>query len=195
MGKQFVIEEKPDWISWEDIKKCLVEAHAENRTKGIDMAHYQWPAEKIKEFIGDRGIVLVALDGNKLIGTAALAIKSNKTWYADEGYAYVCFDAIIPQYSGKGVFKSMDLKREEIALRLGFHTLVFDTHEKNQYRQHIALKNGYHFVKYFRASTKDHYNVVMAKWLGKCPYSRFYCFWKFEVSKIKTLLITKFLHR
>ena len=195
MENQIVIEEKPEWISWGDIKQCLKEAHAENRSKGINMAHYQWPEEKIKESIGDRGVVLVALEGCKLVGTAALAVKTNKMWYAAEDYAYVCFDAVIPQYSGKGVFKSMDLRREELALKLGLNTLVFDTHENNIHRQQIALKNGYHYVKYFRAATKDHYNVVMAKWLGRSPYSRLYCFVKFEVSKIKTLLITKVLHR
>ena len=72
MGNSIQVVEKPDWVSWDDIKQCLYEAHSVNRSKGINMAHYQWPAEKIKESLGENGFMLVALDGNKLVGTAGI---------------------------------------------------------------------------------------------------------------------------
>ena len=61
MESNIQIVEKPDWVTWDDIKQCLFEAHAENRAKGINMAHYQWPVEKIKESLGERGIILVSI--------------------------------------------------------------------------------------------------------------------------------------
>ena len=47
MNNDIQIVEKPDWISWDDIKKCLFDAHAINREKGINMANYQWSTENL----------------------------------------------------------------------------------------------------------------------------------------------------
>lgn len=188
MEANIQVVEKPDWVTWDDVKQCLFEAHAENRAKGINMAHYQWPAEKIKESLGEKGVVLVALDGKRLVGTAAIGDKIGKTWYTRGAYAYICFDAVVPEYSGKGIFKLLDSKREQMAIDLGYKTLVFDTHSKNVHRQRIALKNGFRLVRFFRAASKDHYSVVMAKWLDGCPYSSIYCWIKFQVSKLQALI-------
>lgn len=188
MESNIQIVEKPDWITWDDIRQCLFEAHAENRAKGINMAHYQWPVERIKDSLGEKGVVLVALDGKRLVGTAAIGDKIGKTWYANGPYAYICFDAVLPEYSGKGIFKLLDSKREQLAIEFGYKILVFDTHQKNVHRQQIALKNGFRLVRFFRASSKDHYSVVMAKWLDGCPYSRMYCWIEYQLSRLNTLM-------
>ena len=188
MESNIQIVEKPDWVTWDDIKQCLFEAHAQNRAKGINMAHYQWPVERIKDSLGEKGVVLVALDGKRLIGTAAIGDKIGKTWYTRGPYAYICFDAVIPEYSGKGIFKLLDSKREQLAKNLGYRTLVFDTHSNNIHRQEIAQKNGYRLVRFFRAASKDHYSVVMAKWLDSCPYSKLYCKMQYQRSKWNTLI-------
>lgn len=182
------IVEKPDWVLWDDIKQCLYEAHAQNRAKGINMTHYLWPAEKIKESLGEKGIMLVALDGKKVVGTAAIADKTGTSWYTNGHYAYVCFDAVIPDYVGKGVFKCLDKKREDIAREIGYSVLVFDTHSKNVYRQEIARKQGFRYVRFFHAKSGDHNSVVMAKWLRGNSYSQGYCIYRYQISKWKTLL-------
>lgn len=182
------IIEKPDWVSWDDIKQCLYEAHAPNREKGINMTHYLWPAEKIRDSLGEQGVMLVALDGRKVVGTAAIADKTSTSWYSNGRYAYVCFDVVIPDYVGKGIFKQLDTKREDIAKQKRYSVLVFDTHLKNVRRQRIAIKQEYRYVSYFRAKSGDHYSVVMAKWLNGCPYSSFYCWTKYHFSKLKTII-------
>ena len=181
---------KPDWVSWEDIKRCLFEAHAANREKGINMAHYQWPAEKIEEYIGINGVVLVSLDGEKLVGTAAIAERTGNQWYAKGRYAYMCFAGVLPLYNGRGLYHRLTEQREKMAKSLGYNVLVFDTHKKNKQIQSIARNNGYRLVRFFRASSKDHYSVVMAKWLDGCPYSSFYCWIKFQLSKFQALMRT-----
>lgn len=188
MSDNIQIVEKPDWVTWDDIKQCLVDAHAVNRARGIKMAHYQWPVEKMKESLGEKGVVLVALDGKRLVGTAAIGNKVGKTWYNKGSYAYICFDAVIPEYSGKGIFKLLDNKREKLATGLGYKTLVFDTHSRNVHRQQMAERNGYRLVRFFRAASKDHYSVVMAKWLDGCPHSSFYCWMKYKMSWMNTML-------
>ena len=186
---------KPDWVSWDSVKECLADAHSVNRVKGINMTHYQWPSRKIAETIGDNGVMLVALDGDKLVGTAAIAEKSKQSWYIKGRYAYVCFDGVIPQYSGKGIFKQLDAEREEQAKKLGYNVLLFDTHERNTRRKVVALKSDYRYVGYFQAKSRDHYSVIMVKWLNGCPYSKLYCRMKFLQSKVKTMIRTKLLRR
>ena len=188
MKPDIQVIEKPDWVSWDDIRQCLYEAHAVNREKGINMTHYLWSAEKIKGSLGEDGVMLVALDGEKLVGTAAIADKNSNMWYARGRYAYICFDAVLPDYTGIGIFKELDSKREIIAKEKGFPTLVFDTHSRNTHRLIIAKKNDYRLVRFFLAKSKDHYSVVMVKWLNGCPYSKFYCWMKFHESKIKTII-------
>ena len=45
----------------------------------------------------------------------------------------------------------------------------------------IAKKTGYKFVDL--KICKDHYNIVMVKWLNECPYSNFYCNLQFTLRK------------
>ena len=182
-GIQVVV--KPDWVSWDDIKKCLVDAHAVNRAKGINMAHYQWPAEEIREYIGPNGVILVALDGSKVVGTAAISEKVGKAWYAKGRYAYMCFAGVLPQYSGQGIYGKLAQLREKIAKEQGYRVWVFDTHEKNKSLQRIVKVNGYRTVHYFRAASNDHYNIIMAKWPNGCPYTKFYCNWRFCCSWVR----------
>lgn len=182
------IVEKPDWVSWDDIKQCLYEAHSVNRAKGISMAHYQWSAEKIQESLGEGGFMLVALDGDKLVGTAGIGEKYGNTWYANGRYAYECYAGVLPDYAGKGIYKMLEIRREEKAKEEGYDVLIGDTHSKNTHRIEIALKNGFRLVRFFRAASKDHYSVVIVKWLNGCSYSSFYCWIKFEVSKLQALI-------
>lgn len=190
MNDNIQIIEKPEWVSWDDIKRCLFEAHSVNRAKGINMAHYQWPAEKIKESIGENGFMLVALDGTRLVGTAGISEKYEKKWYVNGRCAYECFASVLPDYAGKGIYKMLEIKREEKAKEKGFTLLIGDTHSKNVHRQEIALKNGFRLVRFFQTADKDHYSVVIAKWLNGCPYSKLYCKIQYQKSKWKTLIMS-----
>ena len=186
MDSSIQIIEKPEWVSWDDIKQCLVDAHSINRDKGINMTNYQWPADKIKEFLGEKGVMLVALDGTRIVGTAAIAEKTEKKWYAQGRCAYMCFAGVIPEYSSRGIYKALINKREKIAEESGYHNLIFDTHCHNTRIQEIARKNRYRYVRYFCAKSGDHFSVVMAKWLRECPFSDRFIKRQFLISKILT---------
>ena len=188
MNNNIQIVEKPDWISWDDIKKCLFDAHIINREKDINMANLQWPAEKIKESIGDNGVMFVALDGDKLVGTAALVEKKSYHWYSKGKCGYLCFACVIPSYNGLGIYHSLLKKREEIAKTQDFDVLYYDTHCKNEKIISYGEKNGYRKVRFFLTKSKDHHSIVMAKWLKDCPYSKLYCWWKCSISKVKAML-------
>lgn len=175
MTQQIQIIEKPDWVSWEDIKQCLVDAHSVNRAKGINMPTDKLPTDKIREVVENKGVMLVALDGKKIVGTAAIIEKQSASWYVKGTYAYFGFASVIPKYSGQGLYKKLYQLREEIAQSKGYSVFVLNTHERNKSILHFAKKNGYRLVSCFREKREGHYNVVMAKWSMGCPYSDIHC--------------------
>lgn len=182
--EKIVITEKPDYISWDEIKACIWNSHSENRTKGVIMGNPSLPADTIRNRIENNGKMLVALIDDKVVGTAAFERKSISLWCGkkDEEYAHVCFDAVLPQYCGLGIFKQLELIREQLVLDMGLTKIIGDTHEYNYKRLNIAKKNNYKFIDY--KFYKDHFNIVWVKWLDGCPYSDFICFLMFIYYKI-----------
>jgi GNAT superfamily N-acetyltransferase len=188
MYSSIQIVEKPDWVSWDEIKQCLEDAHSINRDKGINMSHYHWPTEKIIDFLGKKGVMLVALDERKVIGTAAIADKAGNAWYAKGNYAYMCFAGVLPQYQGQGIYRNLLRKREEIAKNLGYKVFMMDTNAKNKVIQKNAIKNGYRIVRYFLTRDKDHFSVILVKWTEGFPFSKYYSWMKYRKSKIRAVV-------
>lgn len=167
------ITEKPDWVSWDNIKQCLYEAHASNRAKGIIMRKPSLPVEVIKEEIGKDGVMLVAIDDNMVVGTAALIPKSGSFWFYKGYYGYMCFASVLPDYRRKGIYKGLCAERERMAANKGMGGLYIDTHHMNKDLIGICQRNGFERVGVKRC--KDHWNVVLFKWLDRCPHAPFIC--------------------
>lgn len=182
------IVEKPDYVSWDEIHNVLWKAHEQNRQKGVNMAFPALPGEEIRKKITEgHGKMLVAMDGQKIVGTAAIIVKASHLWCGKGDYAYLCFASVLPEYNGKGIFKALDIKREELALSMHLTRITGETHENNRHRLDIAQKAGYKIVDYKVTST-DHYNVIIVKWLNGCPYSDWYIKWQFQIRKWYTIL-------
>ena len=175
--------EKPDWVSWDEIHEVLWKAHAENRKKGINMAFPALPGEKIHENLEkNHGKMFVALDeNNKVIATAAIKVKKANLWCGKGSYAYLCFASILPEYRGHGIYKSLYIYIEREGLKMGLNRILFDTHEHNQRMIDINSQHG--FVPVDISVWKDHYNIVMVKWLNGCPYSDWFCKLQFLAHK------------
>lgn len=189
MEEEIQVVVKPDWVSWAEIKHCLEQAHAENRAKGINVMHFQWTADELKEAVGHDGVMFVALASQKVVGTSALIPKESHSWYVKGKYGYLGYDCVLPEYSGKGVYRRIRQLQEEYARDNGLEVLVLYTHVDNTRVKQIAHKNGYQYVRYFLMSNREHFDVEMAKWLNGCPYSPAYCKRKFVLSKIKAHLM------
>ena len=175
MDSGIVVMPKPDYISWAQIKQLLSDAHKANREKGINMSHYQWEQERFAAFFSGEGELFVAMEGDKLVGTLGVVKKSGNRWYLKGNYAYFCFGSILPTYNGRGIYRSLNVACEQFAKTLNLDVAVLDTHFRNKHMQLISQNNGYRKVRFFRASTKDHYSVVMAKCLDGRSYSRLRC--------------------
>ncbi len=193
-NKEVLIIEKPDYISWNEIKTCIWNAHSENRSKGIFMRNPSLPSEEIrKQIMKNDGIMLVALIDGKVVGTAAITIKRVSLWCGkkNDNYAHFCFASVLPQYNGMGIFKLLDKKREQMVLEMGLTKIIWDTHEQNYKRLKIAQKNNYKFVDY--KVCKNHFNIVLVKWLHGCPYSNLKCALMFTCLKFYKSIRYKWL--
>lgn len=174
MDASIKILPKPESVSWDDIHEVIWQSHEENRRNGVVMRYPSLPGDEIRKRVGEEGTMLVAMtEDGKLVGTGAVYPKEASLWFGTHRFAYCCFASILPEYAGKGIYKEMCRQQEEIARREGLDMMLFDTHEKNARNLGHSLKAGYRYVglKFYR----DHYNVVMVKWLNGCPYSDFRC--------------------
>lgn len=189
MNSEIQIIEKPEWVSWDEIRIVLVSAHAQNRANGIYMRKPTLPGEEIAKEIENGGKMYVAMDGEHVVGTLALLKKNGKQWYNIGEYGYLCYGAVLPEYGGKGIYRSLYQLAETSAKQLGLRILTRDTNEKNARMLKISKQEGYHFVA--MKVCKDHFNIVRAKWIDKCPYSSLYIKLRFVLSKT----LTKFRYK
>lgn len=112
---------KPDSISWDDIHDCLWASHDVNRTKGVIMKFPSLPGAEIQKRIENgNGKMFVALDGDKVVGVAGYQIKHSTYWFCKSDYLYLCFAGVLPEYSGKGIYKMLYIYRERERI-LDFH--------------------------------------------------------------------------
>ena len=139
------IVEKPDWVSWDEIHEVLWNAHEQNRKKGVIMSYPSLSGEELKDMIGNHGKMFLALEDNKVVGTLALIVKSGKKWYNTGVYGYLCLGAVLPEYSGKGIYRSLYQVAETSAKQMKLSVLTRDTNENNARMLKITKQEGYHF--------------------------------------------------
>lgn len=184
MDNSIQIIEKPEWVTWEDIHNVLWKAHEDNRRRGVQMRLPTLPGEDIKNRLeNDNGKMFVAIDGQKIVGTAAVKIKNANLWCGKGEYAYMCFASVLPEYSGQGIYKQLYEYREQECRKRGTSRIMFDTNENNTRVIEINIKHGYKKVSYKRYD--DHYNIIFVKWLNGCPYSDFRCRYEFFIQQKK----------
>lgn len=176
------IVEKPDWVSWEEIREVLWESHAENREKGIKNALPSLPSDEIRKKVGDKGKMFVALDGKKVVGTYAVLIRNNRKWFTSGAYAYECFCTVLPEYRRTRAYFLLARTAIGYIKKKGHSLTTGEAHENNEKVLKLKYREGYQYVAYKACS--DHYNIVIAKWLNECPYPLWYIIFRFQLSKL-----------
>ncbi len=188
MEQRLKIIKKPDWISWDEIHQVLKSAHKENHDSGVVMKHQNMTGGEIEELLKGNGTMFVALSGQTLVGTIAVKIMEMSFWFGKATIAYCCFASVLPEYQGKGVYRSLAEYRESYVREKGLDIMVFNTHPKNNRILAISQRNGYRKAKYFVSRNATY--VYMLKWLNGCPYSYIRC--QYEYWRWKTLVLVKF---
>lgn len=165
------VMEKPDWVSWEDVRKCIYRAQQTNVKKGFDMAFGHLSAEELCEKIGDGYCFVVLNEQNNVIGTVTLKVSNIDYWWYKGEAGYHCYEGIVPEYRGTDVYFDMHAALMAKEKELGIKLLWGDTAEHNSVVLKSVKKKGWKHVQYKAYRSCDYYSVIFAKWMDGCPYS------------------------
>lgn len=177
---------KPERVSWEDIHALLLAAHQKNISRGMVMKATQLPGAELESRIGRDGRCIVALAGDKLVGTTSVGFYTGRHWY-DRGklVAHSMFSALLPRYQGIGIREDMNQLRDEYVKEVGAEIMQADTPTGNTIVRENARRHGFREVAY--RSFPGHYSVIFVKWYGGCPFPAWYCRLRFLLSRFYTV--------
>lgn len=185
--------EKPDNISWEQIRECIYLAQQTNIKKGFDMCFGHYTSKQIEDEIED-GVCFVALnEENKVVGTCSYKISSIKRWWCKGRSAYLCLAGVLPDYQGKKIYSTLCKMRDTYIKERGdINTIWFSTAEKNYSVQQKHKKSGFKIVQYSPSCNgATYYSVIMANWLYTPPF--FYYF--FSLFYFLSIIIVKLIYK
>ncbi len=188
----FTVVEKPDDVSWDAIAECQQIAHRTNHLKGIDQLCSHLNGEQLKEKVGD-GICYVAIDSaRRVIGMAVLQQRILNTWYYKGPAALHSFEAIIPEWRGKGVYKALYDLRECEKKKRGLSFSFLTTAENNKTICEMYKRKGFRKIA-LTPSTEgaNYYSVVLANWENGCPWTKLTCSVMFFLSYVAVKTIYK----
>lgn len=153
--------------SYDDIHDLIFKAHESNRKKGMIFKTSLMNGDQIKQKVGV-GITYVAVDKETLIGTASVSLHPGENWYdKDLLVAHYCFDAVSPEYQGRGVMNAIDRYRFSFSLSSGAKILRTGTAERNTVQRRRLIKNGFSPIDYKRLSGNSFYSVIYVKWVNE----------------------------
>ncbi len=182
---EIIIVEKPENISYGQIKELLRKAHQINYDRGIIFKTMTLSAEELEERIRQKnGKTFVALDGDTLVGTASCYPLQSIHWCHHGLMMKLMFVGVLPEYKGQHIYARLLGAVEQETLARGLEVVSFDTAEKNVEMQRASKKAGFVHVAYY-VPESNHYSVIMMKWLNGCPHSSLKCRSKFIKQKIK----------
>lgn len=183
MKNHIQIIEKPESVSWEEIQSLLHRAHESNKKIGLNYATADQSAERLKAKIGDKGICLVAFDGDKLVGTGTVDFRILNKWYHKGEAAHLGFLGVVPEYKGRHLGLRLAEARWECAKEYGMKVIYTSSAEGNLIVRNLNIKNGFKKVDYYAYKSNNFYSVVYAKWLDGCPFSDAYINFRYNLRR------------
>ena len=184
--KEIKVMEKPDWVSWNDIHQVLQSAHMVNRKRGLNMINANLSGEKIQRKVGN-GICVVAMEGDKIIGTKSVALFKGDRWYSKgKIVAHYCLTGILKKYQGCGIFEMLNDECLKFVERVNPDIIQANTAENNKMILDNSHQNGWINLQCVTFKGTDYYSVFFAKWRKKCPYPLWYCKIRYRLSAIYT---------
>lgn len=166
------IIQKPDNITIADIQALYACAHQSNVEKGIIHGTISEPLDKFaSRFQNESCLCLVAMDGNKLVGTTSVDIIDVNKWYANEKTAHVFICGVLPNYKGQHIFTRLIDKVYEYADKQKLKLFTLNTAEHNVAMNRFAKQSGFKAVDFVSNKNSNCYSVIYVKWLDKCPFS------------------------
>lgn len=188
MSDTFVIIPKPDDISWERVTEVLRQAHQSTKDAGMDYAAYSQTPEQIEQRIRG-GMCFICISDDKVVGTATITPELGNKWYCNEGYALFQMLGVLPEYKGKKLGRALYSACEEWAESKGFKVIIFNTAKSNIIMRKGFSKYGFRHVDYSSHVRTNYYSVVLAKYLVVCSHLQIYYWIRFNLSRIRCILV------
>lgn len=162
--------EKPESVSYNIIHDILYKAHEANRVEHkFTIKTAQMTSEELEEHVGPDGKCYIALDGKKVVGTLSNRVRRVKRWCAKGDAVELAMIGILPEYRGMHIFPMLyDVSFKDVQNRK-IKYIEIQTADKNLTMQRLGEYNGFKYID-FTTAGKDHYTVVMLKWMDRCPY-------------------------
>lgn len=181
---EIIVTERPDNISWEDIRKTLLDAHKNNISNGLVVRSTTLTGDQLREQVAD-GKCFVALDGNKVVGVAAVRIKPCDKWFCHGKAAHFLLGSVLSDYQGQGIYSQLQKGRYEYIEKEGISIITTNTAANNERMVRMLPKHGFHRAAMFHAADTDHFSITWVKWLKGEP-SGFTRWYHYALSVIKT---------
>lgn len=181
--------EKPDWVSWDDIRECIHASHKTNKKKGFEMENTNITTEHLIEKMKN-AFCIIALSNDKVVGTCFVRLEKKKKWWVRGLVAYYLGDAILPEYRGTDVYFGINEIRDRIVRESGVKIHQFNTACQNKAVIKINKLYGYKLVQFSPTGKGcNYYSVTMVRWDDGCPFPDWFLKFMFNLSKIvsKTL--------
>lgn len=162
--------EKPKSVSYNIIHDVLYKAHEANRVENkFTIKTAQMSGEELEEHVGPEGKCYIALDGEKVVGTLSNRVTKVKHWCAEGEVIELAMIGVLPEYRGMHIFPMLYDEAFKDVQNRKIKYIEIRTADKNLTMQRLGEHNGFKCID-FNTVGKDHYTVVMLKWLDKCPY-------------------------
>ena len=177
---------KPEWVSWDEIHSILQSAHTVNRKRGLQMINANLSGEKIRQKVGD-GLCLVAMDGEKVVGTQSVVTFIGDRWYSrGRTVAHYCLTGILKRYQGCGIKEQLDDATIPFLEKRKPSLLQANTAESNIIVRNALKKDGWVDVECVSFRGTDYYSVFSVKWLIPNPFPLWYCRFRYNLSSLYT---------
>lgn len=177
------IQEKPEWISFDEVHTVLEKAHGSVKSEGIMFSTTNFSGEQMEKQLGKNGVCFVAMDADKVVGTLSVNFENRKTWYASGLVAHIRFVAVLPEYQGCHIGGNLVKVALDWINEKNIDVTVVSTPEKNISAINLYRHNGFKLVEFFTYQNK--FCVRLAYWTIEEPYSEKECMRRFNKMKFK----------
>lgn len=185
------IIEKPERISYEDIRVLLHKAHQENISKGIVLRTLTYSAEELENQVRENGgTTFIAMDGEKLVGTMSCWTANCNRWCYKGTVMKMMRVGVDPSYRGRGIASMLYEQVEEITKNKQIKVVYFDTADNNERMLQFGEKVGFIKVSFF-INDEGKYFIGLMKWLDKCPFPKLVFKLRLQLQKIRAIIFFK----
>jgi GNAT superfamily N-acetyltransferase len=166
-----IIEKQAD-ISFDEIYRIVYQAHEENRKNGIQANTKITNGDELAEHIGKDAVCYVAMDGDRIVGTVSVDIRSGiRLFTKGKKIARLMHLAVLQEYAGNKLGSRLIEKVEQYAIENDADAVDLFAVERNPARQ-LYIRRGYEPINYIYQARLKQYSVYMVKWIKACQYPR-----------------------